>query len=78
MMHLGMGFGLVLIVAFWIGLIALGIWLVRLLFPHVDRPGASAGPGASAREILDRRFAQGEISSEEYERMKRAISEETR
>jgi uncharacterized membrane protein len=77
MMHVGMGFGLVLMVAFWVGLIVLGIWLVRLLFPHVSQPPA-ASSNASARDILDRRFAQGEISAQEYEMMKRAISDGTR
>ncbi len=32
-------------------------------------------PGESAREILDRRYASGEIGKEEYEEKKRAIGQ---
>ena len=31
----------------------------------------------SAREILDKRFAKGEITKEEYEEMKKALGNET-
>ena len=77
---LGMGFGvfgLLLMILFWVGLIALAVWLVRALFPSVDRPPASPrGHGLGAREILDRRFARGEISREEYDLMRETISNE--
>ena len=56
-------------------MIALGVWLVRGLFPHVGQPPPAAGQDLSAREILDRRFARGEISPEEYDVMKQAISD---
>ena len=75
---LGMGFGvfgLVLMILLWGGLIALGVWLVRALFPSANRPPASPGDsGLGAREILDRRFARGEISREEYDLMRETIS----
>ncbi len=74
---LGMGFGfigLVLMILFWGGLIALGIWLVRGLFPSANRPPASPSEqDLDAREILDRRFARGEISRAEYELMRETI-----
>jgi putative membrane protein len=45
-------------------LIAAAIWLIR---GATLRPGSAASGGApSAIEILDRRFAEGEISAEEY------------
>jgi putative membrane protein len=48
-------FGLV-----WIGLIVLGVYLVlRYLRTHDGR-------GRRARDILDERYARGELSSEEY------------
>jgi putative membrane protein len=76
---LGMGlgvFGLVLMILFWVGLIALAVWLVRALFPSVNQPPASPSERSlSAREILDRRFARGEISREEYDLMKETISD---
>ena len=70
----GMGLGLLVMILIWGGLIALGVWLVRALFPHASRP---AGQDLTAREILDRRFARGEISPEEYDAIKRAISDES-
>jgi uncharacterized membrane protein len=80
MSSLGMGvgvFGLVLMVLFWAGLIALAIWLIRALFPPVGQPPAPlTGRDLNAREILDRRFARGEISREEYDLMREAIRNE--
>jgi putative membrane protein len=76
-MGLGMGFGLLLMILFWGGLIALAVWLVRALFPHTGRPPAlAAGRDVSAHEILDRRYARGEISREQYDLMKESISKE--
>ena len=77
MMGWGMGFGLLLMIAFWAGLIALGVWLVRGLFPHANQPPPVAGLELSARDILDRRFARGEISPKEYDVMRRVISDKT-
>jgi putative membrane protein len=73
---MGMGFGLLMMIIVWGGLIALGIWLVRSLFPGIGQapPAAGQGQDLSAREILDRRFARGEISPEQYEAMKESIS----
>lgn len=79
MMGWGMGFGLLFMLLFWGALIALGVWLVRGLFPSANRPPASPGVhNLSAREILDRRFARGEIGREEYDLMRETISEEIR
>ncbi len=47
-----------------IGVVLLIVWLLSRI-----RPGAQA-----PLDILNRRYAQGEISREEYEQMKRAIS----
>jgi uncharacterized membrane protein len=78
MSSLGMGvgvFGLVLMVLFWAGLIALAIWLIRALFPPIGQPPASlTGRDLNAREILDRRLARGEISREEYDLMRETIA----
>ena len=74
MMGWGMGLGLLLMVIFWAALIVLGVWLVRTLFPHAKQPPA-ASYDLTAREILDRRFARGEISPEEYDAMKQVISD---
>ena len=52
--------GLIVLVA----VLLLIVWAVRRL------SGASAGLGAStAREIIKRRYAQGELTREEYQKM---------
>ena len=67
----GMGFGIVFMVLFW-GLVILGIAaLIRWLL-------TPSPPGRSARdktplEILQERYARGEIDREEYEQKKRDL-----
>ena len=70
MMMMGLGIvGWFLMTIFWIGLILLGVWMVKGLFQNSGRtpPRSSAG---TAREILDERYARGELSREQYENMK--------
>ena len=73
----GMGFGilgLVLMLVFWGGLIALAIWLVKTLFASSQRsPSTTQGMKPSASRILDQRYARGEITREQYELMKQDI-----
>jgi putative membrane protein len=76
MMGFGFGiFGLLLMLIFWGGLIALAVWLVSALFPRGDQ-GTPTSPGhdLSANEILDRRYARGEITREQYELMKQDLA----
>ena len=61
---------------FWIavlaGLVGLVVWLVR------GGTTAAAGPGGSpsrAEEILRERYARGELTREEYERMRQDLRE---
>jgi len=76
MMGWGMGPGLLLTVLFCGALIALALWLIRALFPASGQPPASpAGQDLDARDILDRRFARGEISRAEYDLMKETLSQ---
>jgi putative membrane protein len=64
-------FGLFLLLIFWGGLIALAIWLVKSLFASSQRfSGTSQARELSAGEILDQRYARGEITREQYELMK--------
>jgi len=64
---------------FWIALIASIIWLVVRLLPSNGHAGATppAPPLLSAQEspvdILDRRFAQGEIDLETYQAHRAAL-----
>ena len=61
--------GLVVNLVFWIGLILLVVWLIRKLFAGSSTVPAEAG-SHGAREILDVRYARGEITREQYEQMK--------
>jgi len=73
MMGLGFGgFGIIFMLLFWGGLIFGGVWLVKSLFNagQGNQSGAAVPRQASAREILDQRYARGEISQEEYEQIK--------
>ncbi len=52
---------------FWIGVIALG---VRWIWRHGGWGAERESPG----EILDRRYAAGQIDQEEYEERRRVLS----
>ncbi len=57
---------------FWGVLIIGAIWLVRALFNN--GPRLSATNNRSPREILDQRYARGEISQAEYEQILNDLS----
>ncbi len=67
----GMGFGWIFMILFWV-LVILGIFYI---FQSVAR-----GAGKPGREdplgILKRRYAKGEISRDEFERMKEDLKKE--
>jgi putative membrane protein len=65
---LGGFIGMLLIAAALACIVFLVVWLVRQM-PR--KPGE--GEDESAIDILKRRYARGEISREEYERMKKDI-----
>ena len=72
MMGLGLGFGLfhfVWMLLFWVVIIALAIWLVSLLFPATKRQNENNNSPLSALEILKIRYAQGELTAEQYQEM---------
>jgi putative membrane protein len=67
-MHGDVGFGWWLVmtiamIAFWAGVIALVVWLVRRGPEDRETP----------EEILDRRLAEGQLDVDEYERRKRLM-----
>lgn len=78
MMGMGLGFGLfglLLMLLFWGGLIVLAVWLAGVLFPGSSRTTTS--PDArdlSPNDILDSRYARGDITREQYELMKKDLS----
>ncbi|MBA2713007.1 MAG: SHOCT domain-containing protein [Rubrobacteraceae bacterium] len=54
---------------FWGGLIAFAVWALIRIFPNRGESGRDTGSREdSAEEILQKRFARGEIDAEEYER----------
>jgi putative membrane protein len=65
---IGMLVNLVLVIA----LVLLAVWVVKKLFANTGTLTTGAGAG-SAREILDQRYARGEITREQYEQMKADI-----
>jgi len=70
----GMGLAAWLFVGvFWAALVVLIVWLVMRLLPSRDR-WATRGPD-SPEEILDRRFARGEIDEETYRAQRAALAD---
>jgi len=73
----GLIFGALLTIAFWGVLVMLAVVLVRaLLGPHgrhdtIQMP--PMGQSKTALDILKERYARGELTKEEYERMREDI-----
>ena len=65
------GFGFIWMLLFWGLLIVLAVWLIGQLFPSVKSGRVEDGP--SAREILKRRYARGELTEEQYQQMLQRI-----
>jgi putative membrane protein len=64
------GLGMVLMVILWVALIALVVWGVGAL----TRGHSSGAPTMeSPRQILDRRFASGEMDATQYAETRRAL-----
>ncbi len=74
-MMMGVGIlGLVFMILFWGAISAGAIYLVRGLFPTATGPERSGQKqGSTAREVLDQRYALGEIDRESYELMKQDL-----
>ncbi len=59
---------------FWVLVIGLIVWAVVTLLPNVRSTGRHAGQ-ESPMEILDRRFALGEIDAEQYRRAREELTD---
>jgi putative membrane protein len=69
-----MGFGMIAgMLLFWIAIIVLAVLLVRGLF-QTNRSSGTNQP-QSARQILEQRYARGEINQEQYQLMLKDISD---
>ena len=68
------GWGWVFMLLLLIVFVAIVAGLLRDLFagPRAHR-GAAGFPSASARDILDERFARGEIDADEYKRRRAEV-----
>lgn len=69
--------GTLMMLVFWGGLVAVIVFSVRA-FAGGSRRGSGESPSPDARTILENRFARGEISEEEFEQRKRALSSSMR
>jgi putative membrane protein len=62
---------------FWGGLIVLAIFLIRALFPAINPQTGNEKPASpSALDILKRRYATGELTTEQYQEMLSTIQQE--
>ncbi|MDF1499696.1 MAG: SHOCT domain-containing protein [Anaerolineales bacterium] len=70
-MMVGFGFaGLLVMLVFWGGLILGAVWLVKVIFQSSGRNLSEPVSSGNAREILDQRYARGEITRDQYEKMR--------
>jgi putative membrane protein len=72
--HGGWGFGMLGMALFWLLFAALLVWVIRAVWV---RSAASEGPGGrveSPLEILQRRYARGEIDRAEFEEKRKDLS----
>jgi putative membrane protein len=69
----GMGWGWsIIMIAFWIAVIAGIIFLIRWIVMSTDK-GKATGGEDSALEILRKRYARGEINKQEFEEKKKDL-----
>ncbi len=64
----GMGLGMLIMIIFWAGLIALVVWIVV----KAVRSGKSTSE--TPLDIAKARYARGEISKKEFEQLKKDLS----
>nr|WP_030501652.1 hypothetical protein [Micromonospora purpureochromogenes] len=75
MMGYGWGMGLggwIFMALFWIAAVGLAVWGVSALLPR--NPSERSGGPERPEEILDRRFALGEIDTEQYRRAREDLA----
>ena len=80
MMGMGFGFGLVWMIIFWVIIVGLAVWLLSSLFPRAIESSRNEKGNFSdpPLEIVQERYARGEISKEEYDEMINVLNTEMR
>lgn len=72
----GMGFaGWFFMGLFWLVLLGVIIWAVVRLLPNRQQPSGGRSIAETPEEILDRRFARGEIDLEAYQAQRAALAQ---
>jgi putative membrane protein len=66
----GMGLGILIMIIFWAGLIALITWIIVKLVRAGQKPSSG-----TALEIAKTRYAKGEITKKEFEQLKKDLGE---
>lgn len=63
--------GGILMILFWVALIALVVWVVKLII----KPGQPQGSGTvqTPLDIVKNRYARGEITKDQFEQLKRDL-----
>ncbi len=61
-----------MMVVFWGAIIAFAVWAIRSTSHHHDT--SSIAPADSAMELARERYARGEITEEEFQRIRRGLS----
>lgn len=68
------GFGMVIGLLFWIGVLVLVVWAVTNLFPAGRSESRAPDAPDTALDILKRRYAAGEINQAEFEQARRSLA----
>ena len=69
------GFGGIFMILLWIVIIGLGVWLISGLVSRTNTQSPSNLPLAeSPLDILQKRYARGEITKEQYDEMRRDLN----
>lgn len=66
----GVGFGWVWMLVVWVAVVSAAVWFVTQL--TAGDGGRRASP--DARQVLDERFARGELELDEYRRRRRELA----
>jgi putative membrane protein len=75
MMGMGLGVGLILMLVFWLFIIGLAVWFLSNLFPRATDAFKTnkKDQTESPMEILQQRYARGEISKAEYNEIQKDL-----